>query len=148
MCFFFHRKAIYKNAYEGLHKSTESHWNSFKNVNLECQSIWYFNRNTIFSRMNFIFFSDSGNVTFKCVLSGEHFLCFFRHKGNIISITFIHIYKRSYFYVFFEKDHLSISVYKKYIIFSGKKGIPTFPILQERSYSSAIFSGRPSFQNI
>ena len=26
---FFHWKAIYENAYKGLHKSTENHWNSF-----------------------------------------------------------------------------------------------------------------------
>ena len=31
---------------------------------LECQPIWYSNRNTIFSRINIIFYSDARNVTF------------------------------------------------------------------------------------
>ena len=57
---FFYWKAIYKNAYKGLHKMCVDSSELF----LECQSIWYFNRNTIFSRINIIFFRDAGNVIF------------------------------------------------------------------------------------
>ena len=47
-----------------------------------------------------------------------------------------------YFHVFLEKDHLPFSVQRKNIIFFIDQ------IIQERSYSSAIFLERPSFQNI
>ena len=48
---------------------------------------------------------------------------------------------------FFEKDHLPFGCLKNKIIFQEKE-ISSFLIIQERSYSSAIFFERPSFQNI
>ena len=54
---FFHWKAIYENAYEGLYKSTENHWNSFDNVNLECQSPL-----SVFSRVKIVFEFFGGRI--------------------------------------------------------------------------------------
>ena len=45
--------------------------------------------------------------------------------------------KISYFHVFFEKNHLSLSVQEKNIIFLGEK-IPSFQIIQEMSCPSAV----------
>ena len=50
----------------------------------------------------------------------------FWQKGNFIFVgerntTFTNIQKTSYFHVFFEQDHLSFSVRKENIIFSGKR---------------------------
>ena len=55
--------------------------------------------------------------------------------------------KISYFRVFFKKDHLSFSVQRVRSYFREKE-ISSFPIIQERSYSSAIFLERPSFQDV
>ena len=46
--------------------------------------------------------------------------------------------KISYFRVFFTKDHLSFSVQRARSYFREKE-ISSFPIIQERLYSSAIF---------
>ena len=69
---------------------------------LECQSIWYPNRNTIFSRMNIIFFRDARSVFFrdKGVL-----VCLPEGKYHISSI-YTYIEKIPYFHVFFDKGHL------------------------------------------
>ena len=55
--------------------------------------------------------------------------------------------KISYFRVFFKKDHLSFSVQRVRSYFREKE-ISSFPIIQERSYSTAIFLERPSFQDV
>ena len=55
--------------------------------------------------------------------------------------------KISYFRVFFKKDHLSFSVQRVRSYFREKE-ISSFLIIQERSYSSAIFLERPSFQDV
>ena len=55
--------------------------------------------------------------------------------------------KKIYFRVFFKKDHLSFSVQRARSYF-GEKEISSFPIIQERSYSTAIFLERPSFQDV
>ena len=55
--------------------------------------------------------------------------------------------KMSYFRVFFKKDHLSFSVQRVRSYFREKE-ISSFPIIQERSYSSATFLERPSFQDV
>ena len=55
--------------------------------------------------------------------------------------------KISYFRVFFKKDHLSFSVQRVRSYFREKE-ISSFPIIQERSYPSAVFLERPSFQDI
>ena len=55
--------------------------------------------------------------------------------------------KISYFRVFFQKDHLSFSVQRVRSYFREKE-ISSFPIIQERSYSSASFLERLSFQGV
>ena len=55
--------------------------------------------------------------------------------------------KISYFRVFFKKDHLSFSVQRARSYFREKE-ISSFLIIQERSYSTAIFLERPSFQDV
>ena len=55
--------------------------------------------------------------------------------------------KTSCFHEFLEKGRLSLSAQGKNIMFSGKKKT-SFQIIQERSYSNAIFSERPSFQDV
>ena len=61
------------------------------------------------------------SVIFKCIFSGEYHIC------NI----YTYIQKISYFHVFLEKDHLSFSVQRKNIIFSGKN-VPSFQIIEEK----------------
>ena len=46
-----------------------------------CQWMWYFSRNTIFSRMNIIFFCDVGDATLRCIFSGQEHLCFFARRA-------------------------------------------------------------------
>ena len=71
-------------------------------------------------------------------------------KGNFIFVekripSLLNIQKTSYFHVFFEKDHLSFSVRKKNIIFSGKRNA-IFPhdirkiIFQCNFFGKTIFS--------
>ena len=89
---------------------------------LGCQSMWYFSRNTIFSRMNIIFFGDAGDPPLGV---------FFRSKGIFVFLpggqcrvcnAYAYIQKISCFRAFFDKDHLlSFSAKRKNIIFSGKK---------------------------
>ena len=55
--------------------------------------------------------------------------------------------KISYFLVFFKKDHLSFSVQRVRSYFREKE-ISSFPIIQERSYSSPVFLETPSFQDV
>ena len=55
--------------------------------------------------------------------------------------------KISCFRVLFKKDHLSFSAYSVRSCFR-KKEISSFPIIQKRSYSSAIFLERLSFQDV
>ena len=44
---------------------------------LGCQSMWYFSRNTIISRINNIFLGDAGNITLRCTFLGQGHLFFF-----------------------------------------------------------------------
>ena len=55
--------------------------------------------------------------------------------------------KISYIRVFFRKDCLSLSVQRVRSCFREKEK-SSFPIIQERSYSSAIFLEIPSFQDV
>ena len=73
---------------------------------LECQSMRYLNRNTIFSRMNIIFFSCAGNVTFKRIFSDKGILVFLPGGQYHICNIYTYIQKISYLRVFFDKDHL------------------------------------------
>ena len=99
---------------------------------------------------------------------------FFWQTGTMSCLQHLHVYTENFiFHVFLEKDQHNIMfvtpirIYRKYHIFmhflrkiifqfSSKEKIscfqgeeiPSFQIIQERSYSSAIFLKRPSFQNI
>ena len=96
---------------------------------LECQSIWYFNRNTIFSRTNIIFLSEARNsqeikisffhfpsskkkyhilwktevLSFQILQKKIMFKC--ELFGKIIFLKYLK--KTWYFQLLFEKDHLS-----------------------------------------
>ena len=73
-----------------------------------------------------------------------------RHEFLGKTIFSEHSKKISYFQVFFfffEKDHLSFRV-RRIRSYFREKEISSFLIIQKRSYSSAIFLERPSFQNI
>ena len=75
-CFFFHWKAIYENAYEGLQKYRES-LELFLGYNLECQSLL-----SVFFQEKIIF-------------------DFFWQNGNIIFVTLIHIYRKYHISMYF-----------------------------------------------
>ena len=92
--------------------------------NLSKISIYNFNQYGIFSRMNIIFFGDAGNVTFKCIYSGEDHLCLFCQKVNIVFFTFIHIYRKYHSFMYLWRKiifHLEIlffqNIWRKYHIF-------------------------------
>ena len=109
-------------------------------VYLPHQSIWYFSRYTIFSRMKIIFFSDAGKVTFRCTFFGIILSLFSWRKGNIIFVTFINIYR---------KYHISMYILTKITFHFLPKQKISFQILQKISYSSEIFFLEiPSFQNV
>ena len=83
---------------------------------------------------------------------GKRSSLLFWQKGNFIFVgkrntTFTNTQKTSYFHAFYEKHHLSFSVGKK-ISYFWEKEMPSFLVIQERSYSSVIFLERSSFQNI
>lgn len=99
-------------------------------VYLPHQSIWYFSRYTIFSRMKIIFFSDAGKVTFRCTFFGIILSLFSWRKGNIIFVTFINIYR---------KYHISMYILTKITFHFLPKQKISFQILQKISYSSEIF---------
>ena len=112
----------------------------------ECQSIWYFNRITTFSRINIIFFSVVGNVTFRCIFSGEDYLCFFWRK-DIIFVTFIHTYRKYISMYFFRKVIFHFSSKEKISLFCEKRNA-IFPVITKKIIFQRDFLERPSFQNI
>ena len=71
-----------KGLYKGLHKSTENYSNFFTKVNFFSIFNFPIRRHVIFSRMNIIFFNDTGDVILQCILSGEDHLCFFLAEGK------------------------------------------------------------------
>ena len=112
--------------------------------------IW--NANIIFSRMSIIFFSDAGNVIFKCIYQEK--VIFSSFDGRIISCL---LEKKYHLYVIYRKHHISMYFLRKIIFhFSSiekksyfrEKKMPSSLMIQERSYSTAIFLERASFQNI
>ena len=99
---------------------------------------------SIFRLKNRIIFSGKRNIIFPDNTTRKIiFPCDFFGK----TIFSEHFKKISYFHVFFEKDCLSFTVWRIRWYFQ-KKEISFFLIIQERSDTSAIFSERPSFQNI
>ena len=85
-------------------------------------------------------------VSFKCIFSEEDHLWFFLQMGNIIFVTFIHIYK---------KYHISMYLLRKIIFhFPSKEKISCFPgkkyhlskytrkiIFQRNLFGKTMFSG-------
>ena len=63
---------------------------------LGCQSMWYFSKNTIFSRMNIIFFGDARDITPRCIFSGQGHPCFFLPGGNVMVLTPTRICRKYY----------------------------------------------------
>ena len=87
-------------------------------VYLPHQSIWYFSRYTIFSRMKIIFFSDAGKVTFRCTFFGIILSLFSWRKGNIIFVTFINIYRKYHIHIpctFWQRLPFIFCLNKKYL---------------------------------
>ena len=100
--------------------------------------MWYFNRNTIFSRINIILFCDAGNVTFKCIFSWQGYLCFFYQKASVIFVTFMHIHRKQHISMYFMRKIILQFASKEKIYFREKE-ILSSQILQKRSCSSTIF---------
>ena len=120
----------------------------FVKVNFSIIFIFSIRRNTIFSRMNIIFFNDTGNVIFKRIFSGEDYLCFcdrrvtsYLQEKNIIFTEYSEniMFPRT----FWERSSFIFRLRSK-VIFLGEK-IPFFLIIKERSYSSVIFFGNTVF---
>ena len=65
---------MHESAWKGLHKNAENHWDFFIKINFFIIFNFSIRRNIICSRMNIIFFSDIGNVIFKCILLEEDHL--------------------------------------------------------------------------
>ena len=85
------------------------------------------------------------SITFKCIFSGEDHLWFFLQKGNIIFVTFIHIYRKYHISMYFLRKIIFHFPSKEKISYFLEKEIPSFQMPQERSYSSAIFFGNTIF---
>ena len=81
--------------------------------------IW--NANIIFSRMSIIFFSDAGNVIFKCIYQEK--VIFSSFDGRIISCL---LEKKYHLYIIYRKHHISMYFLRK-IIFH-------FPSTEKISY--------------
>ena len=70
---------------------------------------------------------------------------FFRQRGNIIFVTFIHIYKKYHIFIYFLRKiifHFRSTVKMSYF---GEKEIPSLKKLQKRSYPSGTFFGKTIF---
>ena len=103
------------------------------------------NRNTIFLRWILSFFSDTGNVTLSVFFRKILFLLFWQ-KGNIIFVTFIYTYRKYHISMYFLGKIIFHFLFKEKIsYFWGKKGIPSFQILQKISYSSVNIFGKTIF---
>ena len=94
---------------------------------LGCQSMWYFSKNTIFSRMNIIFFGDARDITPRCIFSGQGHPCFFLPGGNVMVLTPTRICRKYYiskrflikiiFFHFPPKEKISYFLEKRNTIF-------------------------------
>ena len=68
---------------------------------LGCQSMWNFSKNTIFSKMNIIFLGDAGEITRRCIFSGQGHLCFFCQEGDVMLVTPTHTYGKCHIFTRF-----------------------------------------------
>ena len=122
---------------------------------LGCQSIWYFSRNTKFSRMNIIFFADAGDVTLMCIFSGQGHACnayayiqkipYFQR--SLIKIIFFHFPTKEKIPYFLETRNTIFPDVTKMIVFRcGFLGKTIFSEhLKKISYLQVFFWGRSSF---
>ena len=72
---------------------------------------------------------------------------FSEHLKKISYFNVFNIHKTSFFHVIFEKDHLSFCAQRMRSLFLEEK-ISSFLMVQETSYSRAIYLERLFFQNI
>ena len=82
------------------------------------------------------------SITFKCIFSREGHLWFFLQKGNVIFVTFIHIYR---------KCHISMPFLRKIIFyFLSKEKISYFPKKNNKKdhILAQFFLEIPSFRGI
>ena len=89
-----------------------------------CQATWCFSRNAVFSWIKIIFFGD---VTLRCISSGQGHLCFLAGGGNIVLVTPTHIYRKYHistcflikiiFFHFPPKEKISYFLEKRNTIF-------------------------------
>ena len=122
-------------------------------------------------KRNAIFTEYTGNIIFPCVFWKRSSCVFRLEKMSYFwqkeMSSFLIIKQRSYSGVvpleglpfrniwrgiifpciFYQEDHFSFSVQGIRSYFRGKE-MPSFLMIQERSYSSVILLERPSFQNI
>ena len=103
--------------------------------------------------MNIIFFGGAGNVTFKCIFSGQDYLCFFDRR--VISYFLnLHIYTEYIIFpcIYWERSSFLLHLKNK-IIFSRKRNI-IFPgntrniIFQCDFFGKTIFSEHLEKENI
>ena len=87
------------------------------------------------------------SITFKYIFSGEDRLWFFWQKGNNIFVTFIHICRKYRISMYFLRK-ISFHFPSKEKKYYWVKKAPSFQIIQERSYSSAIFFGKTIFSEL
>ena len=99
----------------------------------------------MFSRMNIIFFSDAGNVTFNCIFSGRDYLCFFWQKGNIIFVTFIHIYRKYHTSMYFWSSIIFNFPSKEEISYFREKRNTIFPDITKKIIFNCQFFGKTIF---
>ena len=146
MWFLFHWKAMYENAYKGLHKSTEKYWNIFIKGNFFMIFNFSIRRNAIFSRMNTMFFNDTRNIT--SVFFGRWSSLLFRQKGNTFvgkrNTTFTKYTENIMFPSTFWERSSFIFRLKNKIVFPGEKPI-FLDIIKEDYIPLRFFSERRSF---
>ena len=66
------------------------------------------------------------SITFECIFSGEDRLWFFWRKGNIISVTFIHIYRKHLISMYFLRKIIFHFLSKENNSYFWIKKIPSF----------------------
>ena len=70
LLFFSIVKQYTKKSYKGLHKNTENHWNFFPSIR----------GNTVFSRMNIMFFNDIVSVSLSAFFQEKISFAFFDRR--------------------------------------------------------------------
>ena len=79
---------------------------------------------------------------FKCIFSGEDHPW---QNGNIIFVTLIHIYRKYHIFMYFLRKIIFHFQSKEKNSYFPKKKKLSFQMIQERSYSSALFFKKTIF---